>query len=195
MANAEARDEGFQIPNEIINRDVCEYATNGYDLQQFAARRIAISAGDRLGPFTTLAIDDMSLLVAPDFLQNNSMSIRPPLRPKYTTTKSAVNRLIYTNFYIKGLAILVPYTELAKGRDWNRVHFSPLSWAPNFGTPKRRPISDCSYGGYGGVPLELSIHEGRVRCYLGNDISPNDRELRQYDRSICISTPRARRSG
>jgi hypothetical protein len=208
MADAEAWGEGFQIPNATIDRDVSEYAAYGYDLQQLAARRIAISAGDRLGPFTplatilspdnpdasrvhTLATEGMSLLVAPDFLPNSSLQIRPPLRPKYIATKSAVNRLLYTNFYEKGLAIVIPYTELCKGPDRNRVHLSPLSWAPKFGTPKGRPIGDCSDGGDGGMSLNSQYTKDACDEAWGSICHPTIKDIANMV-DLYVSAPRDR---
>jgi hypothetical protein len=185
---------------------VREYAATGYDLQLLAARRIAISAGNRLGPLTplatvlspdnpdasrvqTLAMDGMSLLVAPEFIPNSSMNIRPPLRPKYTATKSAVNRLLYSNFYEKGLAILVPYSELAKGPDKDRFHLSPLSWAPKFGTPKGRPIGDCSNGGNGGTPLNSQYTKEACDSTWGKICHPTIKDIANMV-DLYVSAPR-----
>jgi hypothetical protein len=88
-----------------------------------------------------------------------------------------VNRLLYTNFYEKGLAILIPYAELSRGRDRNRIHLSPLSWAPKFGTPKGRPIGDCSDGGDGGTSLNSKYTKDACDAAWGVIRHPTIRDI------------------
>ena len=171
MADAEAWGDNFIIPPDCVTRDMMEYEANGFSVEALAAQRIESFGTSHLSKARTpmsevltgsnpevvllqkLANEGMSLLSEPDFVPNSALGIRPPLRPKYEATKSAVNRLLYTNFYAKGLSIVLPLASLDAGPDRGRYHLSPLSWAPKSGTPKGRPIGDCSDGGDGAKPL------------------------------------------
>ena len=90
-----------------------------------------------------LADKGMPLLLRPGFCPNGS-GILPPLRRKYVTVQSAVNRLLFENFHQKGLAfILTKETALSIPG----LHLSPLSWTEKQGKVQGRPIGDCSDGG------------------------------------------------
>ena len=169
--DAEEWGENFIIPPDALATDIADYVTTGYNLEALAeSRRKAVSANrlsshrppmrEVLSPdnpeielLQKLADEGFSLLVDPTFVPNSSIGVRPPLRQKYLETKSAVNKLIYDNFHKQGLAIVLPLSELEKGNDAKKVHVSPFSWAPKAGTPKGRPIGDCSDGGVGAQPL------------------------------------------
>jgi len=171
MKDAEDWGENFVIPSHALQTDIEDYAATGYKLEALAeCRQQAVSANrlssqrppmrDVLSPdnpeielLQKLADEGFSLLVDPTFVPNSSLGIRPPLRQKYLETKSAVNKLIYDNFHKQGLAVVLPLSEIEKGDDSRKVHISPFSWAPKSGTPKGRPIGDCSDGGVGAQPL------------------------------------------
>ena len=171
MEDAEAWGESFTFPSETVERDLHDYLASGSSLQTLAAQRLEAVGKDRLSSHRAplsevmsndnpelellqkLADEGMSLQVDPAFVANSSIGVKPDLRQKYLATKSAVNKLLYTNFVQKGLAIILPVSALEKGKDKESYHISPLSWAPKSGTPKGRPIGDCSDGGKGALPL------------------------------------------
>ena len=171
MADAESWGENFAIPPDCVVKDMMEYVASGSSIEAMAAQRIESFGTGRLSKarppmcevltrsnpevnlLQKLANEGMSLLAEPDFVPNSALGVRPPLRAKYEATKSAVNKLLYTNFYAKGLYIILPLATLEAGPDRDRYHLSPLSWAPKSGTPKGRRIGDCIDGGDGARPL------------------------------------------
>ena len=171
MADAEEWGDQFIFPADTVANDLREYIANGESIQAMAEQRIKAFGASRLSNDRTplvevllptnpetqllqrLASQGMRLMVDPKFVPNSRLKVRPPLRPKYIATKSAVNKLLFTNFYEKGLAVILPLSALNAGQDKESYHLSPLSWAPKAGTPKGRPIGDCSDGGKGARAL------------------------------------------
>jgi hypothetical protein len=100
----------------------------------------------------SLAEFGMPALQDPRFIPNGGGKL-PPLRNLYRSFAPTVNRMIYENFYSKGLAIILPLgvvREKVPG-----FHLSPLSRADKEGKVQGRNTNDCSDGGRepGNMPL------------------------------------------
>ena len=151
--------DNFEIHEDIVQKDEALFRSSMRDLTVMVKRRKKELSPFRLNRerienatrpdnperhrLIRLAEKGMPLLLRPGFCPNGSGPL-PPLRRKYVTVQSAVNRLLFENFHQKGLAfILTKATALTIPG----LHLSPLSWTEKQGKVQGRPIGDCSDGG------------------------------------------------
>jgi hypothetical protein len=155
----------FEFPEMLTNADLASFVdSNGSLLEMARARWLSLQKG-RLNPgrvrrcispdnpdlhrLVALAGVGMPVPVPAEFVPNGSTEW-PRLRNTYRRLAAPVNRLLFEQFYQKGLAIILP---AACVRGMQDVHLSVNSWTPKSGKVEGRPIGDCSDGGAASDPL------------------------------------------
>jgi hypothetical protein len=150
----------FKITDDIVNSDEALFRASMRDITAMARMRKHKLSPNRLNRFRIesstrldnperdrlfrLADTGMPLLLRPGFIPNGA-GPHPPLRRKYVSVSSAVNRLLFENFHQKGLAFILTKETAATIPG---LHLSPLSWTEKQGKVQGRPIGDCSDGGH-----------------------------------------------
>jgi len=151
--------EGFQFPSDIAYSDMKKFESVNWDFSALARLRISELAGDRINEATIRANIDpadpdfdnlitisrgVRVVTAPDFVPNNSP---PPLRQKYVSLKSPLNKSIYKN-YMNGKTIILHRDALPHIPN---AHFSLVHC--NLEPKKLRLITDSSNAPEGTHPL------------------------------------------
>ena len=173
--DAEEWGDHYKVPDELVRSDEALFRASMRDITVMTKRRQNQLLNRRLNAtrvemhtrsdnperekLMILAKKGMPLLLREGFKPNGQGRL-PPLRKTYISVKSAVNRLLVTNFHELGLAfILTKETALTIPG----IHLSPLHWTEKQGKRQGRPIGDCSDGGseYGNEPLNSSATKER----------------------------------
>lgn len=150
--------EGFVIPSEVANSNVEMFDQCNRDLHLFikefrlktADHRISCdsvhSAISRDNPEYSKLMDlikGMPLFLDEDFVPNGPSNI-PRLSSTYSRLAPAVDRMLYEDFVVNGLAFVLPKDVVLAYVP--QFHLSRLSWTMKHGKKKGRPILDCSAG-------------------------------------------------
>lgn len=150
----------FKMPQSAVDRDVKLLKAAGGDLDVMVRRRKKELESDRLSisrvqmhininnperdKLILLAGDGMPVMPDPNFVPNSCGPL-PKLRKLYSEVAPAVNKMIFDNFYAKGLAFVFPKKVVM---DWiPKFHSNPLSWTDNEGKVQGRNLGDCADGG------------------------------------------------
>jgi len=151
--------EGFKFPADIAVSDMQKFEAVGWDFPSLARLRISELPVDRLNEEAILAHIDSTdpnredlitisrgvrVIVKPDFVPNNTP---PPLRQKYKSLQSPLNKSIYKN-YLNGKTIILHRDALVHIPD---AHFSLVHC--NLEPGKLRLITDSSNAPEGTHPL------------------------------------------
>ena len=165
--------EGFQFPSDIAYSDMKKFESVGWDFNALARLRISELACDRINETAIRAHIDpadpdfdnlisisqgVRVVTAPDFVPNK---IPPPLRQKYVSLQSPLNKSIYKN-YTSGKTIILPRDALVHILD---PHFSLVHC--NLEPNKLRVITDSSNAPEGTHPLNSEYVKALARLMWG----------------------------
>lgn len=160
---------GYKIPRAAVDRDNALLAAHGGDLDSLVRARFAELAPHRLNPLRVevstdplnperdsllqLASVGITVHTAEGFIPNtsrNAKGARPRVGARYLAACNAVDKCEMAQFHEQGLAFVF---DRAVADTIPNSHLSPYSHTGKAGTPKGRPISDCSSAGAGNDPL------------------------------------------
>jgi len=153
--------DGFEVPNEVIAKDEGDWKDNSYNFEQFVRSRVAVTADGRLSEervercvrdsckdkevlkemARVLEGGGMNLCLPPDYIPNSRTGL-PPYSKSYQKTHSAVDRMIYENFYQKGLAIIL--SEALVNEKMGDFSVAVARWAVKAGKIWGRNIHDAT---------------------------------------------------
>ena len=173
LERATAEAEGFTFPNDVSTSDMKKFESVDWNFTELVRLRIKELASDRLNETAIRShIDPLDpdferllsisrgvrVVTAPDFEPNRSP---PPLRKKYVSLQSPINKTIYKNF-VNGKTIILPMDALKHILD---AHFSLVHC--NLETTKLRLITDSSNAPEGQHPLNSPYVKEEARRMWG----------------------------
>lgn len=160
MGEAEARRWGgdFRFPSSTVEQDEADLARLGFDIGALARERQERLAGDRLSVERAMRLSPdnperdkvarlaagMPVVRAADFVSNGHGRPVPEMKASYRKTACAVNRCFQESYFAQGLGLLLS-ADIVR-RHCPTVHLSVAGWAPKFGKPQGRPLTDMTSG-------------------------------------------------
>jgi hypothetical protein len=183
--SAVAWGDGYAFPQSFLTDDAACLAKAGGDFEVMVRDRLELLSPDRLSasrverlrddnPERRLMFDlviGMKAFVPEGFVANGSLP-RTPLRKKYVTVSTAVNRM-FGEVVKQKLAFLLPL-EVAQKCVPN-LHLGKAHWTVKKGKPSGRPLGDLS--GADGTPLNTPLMSDYAGDYYGKIIHPTIDEI------------------
>jgi len=149
--------DGFEVPPEVVEQDEERFNKTGYVFEQFVADKVKEQAHNRLSEervdkwvkkdnkdyelLKELARVGIDLCLPSDYVPNSETGL-PPYSRSYKKTHAAVDKMIYQNFYEKGLAIII--TEALAKEKLGDFSVAVARWAAKAGKVWGRNIHDAT---------------------------------------------------
>ena len=151
--------EDFTFPIKAINKFIYQFKYVGFDFDKLVGLKLKEISKKRLSSVSVvkalshdnpelekmlmIAKDGLPLFIDPNLTVNGPDFI-PKISKTYQRTAVAVNKMLYEDFVVPGLAFILP-GQLVRSK-LDSFHLNRLSWTSKQGKAKGRPIVDCSAG-------------------------------------------------
>ena len=184
-SSAVAWGDGYTFPSSYVTDDIACLAEAGGGFEDMVRSRLGALAPDRLSvsrveglradnPERRLMFDlvvGMKVFVPEGFTPNGLLE-RSPLRTKYVTVSTAVNRM-FGEVVKQRLAFLIPLETAQKCVP--NLHLGKAHWTVKKGKPSGRPLGDLS--GADGTPLNTDAMSDAASNYYGKIVHPTIDEI------------------
>ena len=177
--------KGYEFPPAFVTNDAECLAEVGFDFKAMVRKRLELLSSDRLSasrieglradnPERRLMFDlvvGMKVFLPAGFVANGSLP-RTPLRNKYVTVSTAVNKM-FGEVVKQRLAFLIPLETALKCVP--NLHLGKAHWTTKKGKPSGRPLGDLS--GVDGTPLNTDETSDAASEYYGRIVHPTIDEI------------------
>ena len=184
-SSAVAWGDGYEFPPKFISDDATCLSEAGGNFEVMVRTRLELLSPDRLSasrveglradnPERPLMFDLVIGMKAfiPEGFVANGLSERSPLRKKYVTVSTAVNKM-FGEVVKQKLAFLIPLETAQKCVP--NLHLGKAHWTVKKGKPSGRPLGDLS--GADGTPLNTDAMSDEASSYYGKIVHPTIDEI------------------